>query len=349
MVPEDLTPIGDPLRPGDTGEGVRDLHRRLANAGHPASAAEVEAGHFGEDTAAKIARFQVERGLHEHGLVDEHTLSSLIEAGLRLGDRHLYLHAPMLRGDDVADLQLRLGSLGFDAGRIDGIFGPDSSSALRDFQRNSGLVLDGIAGAATVRALRHLAGRSAGTTPVAQVRELDRLRRSRPDLDERRIALGHFGSCGALAAALSRGLRTRGANVVALDHPDDATQAATANRFEAEVYLGVRIESRPGPELSYFATEGFHSEGGLRLAQRCAAALEQVLGDHLDGTAVVVRGMRIPILRSTRMPAVLCTLAPPAAVVPATAEIAEQLSVAVADWAADPTAGPDALRPMPDA
>ena len=342
MVHKDTTPIGEPLRPGDTGEGVRDLHRRLDTAGHPVAPAEATAGHYGEDTSAQVARFQAERGLHEHGLVDEHTLSSLIEAGYRLGDRNLYLHAPMLRGDDVADLQLRLGSLGFDAGRIDGIFGTDTSAALRDFQHNSGLILDAIAGAATVRSLRHLAGRSAGTTPVAQVRELDLLLRSRPDLDERRIALGHFGSCGALAAALSRGLRTRGANVVALDHPDDTTQAATANRFEAEAYLGLRIENLPAPEVAYFATEGFHSEGGLRLAQRCAAALKQVLADGMTGTEVAVRGMRLPILRRTRMPAVLCTLAPPSSVVPATAELADQLTVAVSDWAADPTTSPDA-------
>ena len=342
MVPKDTTPIGEPLRPGDTGEGVRDLHRRLDTAGHPVAPAEATAGHYGEDTSAQVARFQAERGLHEHGLVDEHTLSSLIEAGYRLGDRNLYLHAPMLRGDDVADLQLRLGSLGFDAGRIDGIFGTDTSAALRDFQHNSGLILDAIAGAATVRSLRHLAGRSAGTTPVAQVRELDLLLRSRPDLDERRIALGHFGSCGALAAALSRGLRTRGANVVALDHPDDTTQAATANRFEAEAYLGLRIENLPAPEVAYFATEGFHSEGGLRLAQRCAAALKQVLADGMTGTEVAVRGMRLPILRRTRMPAVLCTLAPPSSVVPATAELADQLTVAVSAWAADPTTSPEA-------
>jgi N-acetylmuramoyl-L-alanine amidase len=342
MASEEITPIGQALRPGDTGEGVRDLHRRLETAGHPVATDEATADHYGDDTADRVARFQAERGLHEDGIVDEHTLSSLIEAGLRLGDRHLYLHAPMLRGDDVADLQLRLGSLGFDAGRIDGIFGPDSSTALRDFQRNSGLVLDGIAGAATVRALRHLGGRSTGTTPVAQVRELDRLRRSRPDLDERRIALGHFGSCGALAAALSRGLRVRGANVVALDHPDDTTQASTANRFEAEVYLGLRIENLPAPEVAYFGTEGFHSEGGLRLAQRCAAALERVLADGMAGTEVAVRGMRLPILRRTRMPAVLCTLAPPSSVVPATAQLAERLAAAVADWAADPTSSPEA-------
>ena len=30
----------------------------------------------------------------------------------------------MLRGDDVAELQVRLAQLGFNPGRIDGIFGP---------------------------------------------------------------------------------------------------------------------------------------------------------------------------------------------------------------------------------
>ena len=62
----------------------------------------------------------------------------------------------------------------------------------------------------------------------------------------------------------------------------------------------------------------------------------------MTGTEVAVRGMRLPILRRTRMPAVLCTLAPPSSVVPATAELADQLTVAVSDWTADPTTSPDA-------
>ena len=109
-----------------------------------------------------------------------------------------------------------------------------------------------------------------------------------------------------------------------------------------ETRFMVRIESLSAPEVAYFATEGFHSEGGLRLAQRCAAALKQVLADGMAGTEVAVRGMRLPILRRTRMPAVLCTLAPPPSVVPATAELADQLTVAVSAWAADPTTSPEA-------
>ena len=39
---------------------------------------------------------------------------------------------------------------GFDAGRIDGIFGPDTDRALRSFQRNAGFGVDGIGGPQTL-------------------------------------------------------------------------------------------------------------------------------------------------------------------------------------------------------
>lgn len=347
-------------RPGDRGASVRDLHRRLDEAGHPVDPPEVTATEFGADTTRALLAFQAERGIDEHGLVDEGTHAALVEAGLRLGDRSLYLHSPMFRGDDVADLQLRLGSLGFDAGRIDGIFGPDTAAAVLDFQRNVGLATDGIAGPDTVRGLRHLLGRAQGRRPVAQVRELDRLRRSSAGLNDLRIALGHFGGAAALTAAVGRMLRAAGAHVVELDHPDENLQAATANEFEAGLYLGLRIENHSCCRAAYFATEGFHSEGGLRLAHRCADALDEVLDlrrdDRADtkqeegpeGTpapapprrATTREGRRTTVLRRTRMPAVLCTLAPPAAIVMATAEIASALVQAIVGWTADPAADP---------
>ncbi len=324
-----------PPGPGTSGDIVRDLHRRLDAVSFPVTGPEVSEGLFGDHTTASLIRFQAERGLNEHGLLDEATSAALAEAGHHLGDRHVYLHSPMQRGDDIADLQLRLGSLGFDAGRIDGIFGPDTTRALLDFQRNTGLVPDGIAGPLTVRELRNLGCRSADSTPVAQVRELEKLRNSGPELAGRRMAIGQFGSSAVLTTALARSLRNRGANVVALDHPDDSIQADTANQFDAELYLGLRIENHPRCRVAYFETEGFRSEGGLRLAHRCATALA---GAGLD--VVTAQGMRLPILRGTRMPAVLCSLAPPAAVVQATAEVTEALADAVGAWVADPAADP---------
>ena len=68
----------------------------------------------------------------------------------------------MLRGDDVAELQQRLCALGFDTGRVDGIFGDRTSGALAEFQRNAGLPVDGIVGGATLR--RAPAPARAGTT-----------------------------------------------------------------------------------------------------------------------------------------------------------------------------------------
>ena len=321
---------------------IHDLHRRLAEAGHPVNHHEVANGAFGPDTTRALLAFQAERGLDEHGTVDDATHASLVEAGHRLGDRHLYLHAPMFRGDDVADLQLRLGGLGFDAGRIDGILGPDTTSAITAFQRNVGLAADGIAGPLTVDNLRRLLGRTAGRQPVVQVRELDRLRRGRPDLVDQRIAIGEFGGTAALATALTRILRARGAHVLEVDQPDEALQANTANDFGAGIYLGLRLENHSQCRTDYFATKGFYSEGGLRLARRCADALDRALRIHLEAaTDETVRtmctGRQLPILRQTRMPAVLCTLAPASTVVLATAEIADNLARAITDWLADPT------------
>jgi len=48
----------------------------------------------------------------------------------------------LLRGDDVATLPRLLEALGFDAGRVDGIFGPDAAAVPSDFHRNVGIAVD---------------------------------------------------------------------------------------------------------------------------------------------------------------------------------------------------------------
>ena len=94
------------------------------------------------------------------GICGQQTWNTLVEAGFRLGDRFIYRRTPMLRGDDVAELQQRLCTLGFDTGRVDGIFGDATSEALCEFQRNVGLPVDGIVGGATLRELLRLETRS---------------------------------------------------------------------------------------------------------------------------------------------------------------------------------------------
>jgi len=67
-----------------------------------------------------------------------------------LGDRALYMWSS---GDDVAQLQRKLNSLGFWAGNVDGIYGPKTMSAVIRFQRAKGITADGIVGPQTLKAL----------------------------------------------------------------------------------------------------------------------------------------------------------------------------------------------------
>ncbi len=65
-----------------------------------------------------------------------------------------------MHGDDVRDLQTDLARLGFTDARgravhPDGDFGPTTRTAIQAFQRDHELIADGIAGAATLAAVRH--------------------------------------------------------------------------------------------------------------------------------------------------------------------------------------------------
>jgi len=67
-----------------------------------------------------------------------------------LGDRTLRVGST---GDDVAQLQQKLNTLGFWSGYVDGVFGSKTKAAVEKFQSSKGLWADGIAGPGTFRAL----------------------------------------------------------------------------------------------------------------------------------------------------------------------------------------------------
>jgi N-acetylmuramoyl-L-alanine amidase len=304
---------------------VRDLQRRLAATGHPDAAG--VSGSFAPSTDAAVRGFQDANGLPVDGRCDERTWQALVEASWELGDRTLYHRSPNLRGDDVGELQRALGRLGFDAGRIDGIFGPLTARALEDFQRNVGLPADGICGYESVQALRRLGDRIVDGRPVAAVREEDRLRHGQPGLGGLRIVVGQFGGLGALARAIAAPVRAEAAIVITLDEPDESVQAATANRFGADIYLGLRATTeRSG--VAFYATTGFESVGGRRLASLVHARLTELV-PMSDGPA----GMRLAILRETRMPAVLCEVSPLHTADTALSTLANTFTESLAAWA----------------
>jgi N-acetylmuramoyl-L-alanine amidase len=320
-------PVDDvlPLASGAEGDGVRDVQRRLGELGHDLG--DDPSGVYGGGTSAAVKAFQDGRGLPPDGICGPVTWAALVEAGYRLGDRFLYHRTPMLRGDDVAEVQADLGVLGFDAGRVDGILGPQTARALEEFQRNSGLTPDAICGTDTVAALRRLAGRRAGPTSVAQAREAETLREAPRQLLDRRVVVGAAGSLDALADRLQHLLTEAGAVVAVLHQPDGSAQAREANEFGAELYVGLRLLAEPTCRVSFYATKGFESVGGRRLAELTAARVGTVLN-----IVPKAPGMRLPVLRETRMPAVLCEVGPVDEVMVHAVEVATAVAGAVAAW-----------------
>jgi N-acetylmuramoyl-L-alanine amidase len=287
------------LRRGETGEEVRDLQLRLATLG--AEIVDAQAGLYDAATERCVRAFQETRGLRVDGICGPQTWAALVESGYALGDRLLYLRRPMLRGDDVAELQGRLNALGFDAGREDGILGPATARALTDFQRNAGLGFDGICGATTVAALARLGDRRTGS--VAEVREREGLRSARR-LEERRVYLWCTPGLQPLGAAVSRGLAESGAEIV-LDVSGelDSVVADDANRYEADVLLALRLGDRREACTHHFGTDRSRSESGLHLAGALLEELASILS-----VAACPEPKRYAILRETRMTAVVCQL-----------------------------------------
>lgn len=306
---------------------MRDLQRRLGAAGFGVATA--SPGVYCPATLDAVTAFQTSRGLHTDGVCGEQTWAALVEASYALGDRVLYLRAPMLRGDDVAELQRQLGRLGFDAGRVDGIFGPATVAALAEFQRNVGLDPDGIGGFDTVRALDRVGPRRADAQPVAALREHERLLSAPRTLDGHRVVLGHGGGLATLARATSRSVRRAGAIVITVDDPDGSRHAATANTFDATLYVGFVAGERAA--VAYYAVTGFESTGGRRLAERLSDALAPQLG-----VAVAPVGMRVPVLRETRMPAVLCELPSARTATDRSHDLAAVIVTTLSAWVAAP-------------
>jgi N-acetylmuramoyl-L-alanine amidase len=322
-----LSPEGEiDLRLGDEGPSVSDVQRRLSELGFPPG---VDApGVFREGTRAAVEAFQHRRGLRVDGVCGRQTWSTLVEAGRRLGDRFLYRRSPMLRGDDVAELQQRLSALGFDSGRVDGIFGDLTSAALGEFQRNAGLPVDGIAGGTTVAELFRFGSRHDGSELVSAVRDRELLRQAPRTLAGLTVSLGEEGGLGATVGAVRRLLVSKGARVTTHHHPDGSIQAAEANAAGSDVFVAIRLGSAPGCSASYYAGYRYSSPGGKRLAELLHVALARTLGVADGGSS----GMSLPLLRETRMPTVICEINPASILVERAPVVAQAVVDSLAEW-----------------
>lgn len=272
------------------------MQHRLSATGHWVGSV---TGVYDAATAEAVCSFQHQRSIDVDGICGPQTWSLLIEAGQRLGERLLYLRSPHLRGDDVADVQRMLSTLGFSVGRIDGIWGPLTASAVADFQLNMAFSGDGVCGDETLQSLQRLVRPLGDAALVAHIAERRRLESAGRELAGRRIAVGEAGGLEPVTASVRRMIGRSGAEVLTVHHPDWSAQAAMVNRFGAAVYIAFEIKPE-APSISYFQGRHFVSQAGEKLAGDIAGGLEPMFG------GIPVQGMGLPMLRDSAMPAVLC-------------------------------------------
>jgi N-acetylmuramoyl-L-alanine amidase len=317
------------LRRGDTGPAVAQLRVMLTTQGllPPVSdAAAVPADSFDLAVEHAVRAFQQRRGLITDGIVGFATYQALCDARRELGCRVLrYVIGRPMRGDDVCTLQERLLELGYDAYRADGIFGVQTEVALRSFQRDYGLFVDGVCGPATVRALRQLQPKVRGGRPVL-LREQEHLRRAGPALRGKRIlidpCLGGTArgvvADGAVEADLMWDLAQRlgarmgatGMQTILSRRPDacpsEAERATFANTAGADLVLSLHTDSHPSPLAHGVAT--FHFGTGNGVTSTVGEALAQILQRELTARTGMLDCGAHPktweLLRLTRMPAV---------------------------------------------
>jgi N-acetylmuramoyl-L-alanine amidase len=310
-----ISAVNPLIKPGDLSQEVADVQARLRSLGFEVTD---PTGRYDESTRRAVRAFQQQRDVIIDGIVGPYTWEELVEASWRLGDRHLYVRRPYLRGDDVRQLQARLHALGFDSGREDGIFGPDTDAALRTFQREYAVAEDGIFGPRTYAALVGLRVDRPGTS--AHLRE--DLARERNSLEAAVVVIdpGHGGQdrgrtgdhdlaeadvCWDLAQRLADMTVGAGARVrftrTESEAPDVSERARRANEHNADVLLSIHLnwhddETAEGASTYHFST----SRSGEHLAGLIQSKLVE-----LGVRDCRYHSRNYPLLRETRMPAVL--------------------------------------------
>jgi len=166
------------LSRNDSGPEVARIQDRLADLGYFDASS---TGFFGSITEDAIIRFQKDQGLETDGVVGPQTLAALFETTPpQPSPDTTSSNSPRTTPDTTAStpltpsakanpvtaqLQQDLLALGYNPGRVDGLFGTRTSEAIAAFQADQGLPVNGVPGIDTLQALdTALSGGSTSTT-----------------------------------------------------------------------------------------------------------------------------------------------------------------------------------------
>lgn len=145
--------------PRMNGDDVRAVQGALIAKGYSCGSTGAD-GEFGSNTQKAVEAFQKATGLRADGIVGKNTVAALGGKWKAAGatwsaSRILKKASPLMKGDDVKALQRALIGKGYSCGGsgADGEFGNNTESAVKRFQKSTGLAVDGKAGKNTVTKL----------------------------------------------------------------------------------------------------------------------------------------------------------------------------------------------------
>lgn len=174
-----IAPPEGTLRSGDKGDGVKAMQQRLQQLGYYTGKLD---GSFGKATAKALTAFQERAGLKADGVCGAQTIAQLFAAAAPyvsstlpplenvmppVTQENVVIIQAGSRGAAVLYLQKRLSALGYYTSRQDGIYLSDDISAVRAFQKQHGLKVDGKAGYETQSLLYSSSAQSAAVNLTA--------------------------------------------------------------------------------------------------------------------------------------------------------------------------------------
>ena len=298
--------MSDQPKLGDRSTAIELISNTLLRLGFITTPSDI----FDEKLTQGIKAFQQERGLTATGVINEITARSLEEARFKLGDRVLSFNSSsLMRGDDVSNLQDRLIQMGFNCGKVDGIYGANTERAVKEFQKSVGIAADGKCGPATLISLMRLVKTVSGGAPN-QLRETVKHSVRSPALANKVIVIdprwgGQFTGESAngvveseivfdLAQRLEGRLIALGVNVVltrsANNSPLEVDRIKVANSVNADLVIALKVDSYKNEKANGVATyfygrddKGVRSVVGERFAnliQREICARTDLLNCH---------------------------------------------------------------------
>ncbi len=172
MMMASVSVVGATFHPGDRGSQITEIQQALVQNGSDI----LVDGDYGTGTQEAVRAFQQSHGLEADGIVGEQTYEALMGTAMpeNISSHFEEKHAITERmvsnmvfpivtaNNEIRVIQQALANQGYNVD-VDGVFGVGTEQAIRKFQENHGLEIDGVVGRAT---FYELTGQVLPTGPV---------------------------------------------------------------------------------------------------------------------------------------------------------------------------------------